>query len=111
MLETLNNGKPITDAVTHDIPGAIGMFEYFAGTTFHSYGQIHDFPDATALVHREPIGPVAQIIPWNVPLLMASFKMAPALAARSGEHTSELQSLMRISYSGVFLKKKNKKHN
>src|SRR3546814_3531342 len=99
MLETLNNGKPITDAVTHDIPGAIGMFEYFAGTTFHSYGQIHDFPDATALVHREPIGPVAQIIPWNVPLLMASFKMAPALAAgctvvlkpaevRSEEHTS-----------------------
>src|SRR3546814_14098823 len=57
------------------------MFEYFAGTTFHSYGQIHDYPDATALVHREPIGPVAQIIPWNVPLLMASFKMSPAPAA------------------------------
>src|SRR3546814_4850994 len=120
MLETLNNGKPITDAVTHDIPGAIGMFEYFAGTTFHSYGQIHDFPDATALVHREPIGPVAQIIPWNVPLLMASFKMAPALAAgctvvlkpaevafRSEEHTSELQSLMRTPYTGFRLTKKN----
>ena len=81
MMETLNNGKPITDSFTHDIPGSMGMFEYYAGTAFHSYGQIHDFPDATALVHREPIGVVAQIIPWNVPLLMAAFKLAPALAA------------------------------
>src|SRR3546814_19985431 len=80
MLETLNNGKPITDAVPHDIPGAIGMFEYFAGTTFHSYGQIHDFPDATSPVHREPIGPVAQTLPCTLPLLMASFKMTLAPA-------------------------------
>jgi aldehyde dehydrogenase len=81
MMETLNNGKPITDSFTHDIPGSMGMFEYYSSTAFHTYGQIHDFPDTTALVHREPIGVVAQIIPWNVPLLMAAFKLAPALAA------------------------------
>lgn len=81
MMETLNNGKPITDAFTHDIAGAIGQFEYFAGTAFHIHGQSSDFADATMIVHREPIGVVAQIIPWNVPLLMAAFKLAPALAA------------------------------
>lgn len=81
MMETLNNGKPITDAFTHDIAGAIGQFEYFAGAAFHIHGQSSDFADATMTVHREPIGVVAQIIPWNVPLLMAAFKLAPALAA------------------------------
>lgn len=81
MMETLNNGKPITDAYTHDIVGAIGQFEFFAGTAFHIHGQTLDYPDATVVVHREPIGVVAQIIPWNVPLLMAAFKLAPALAA------------------------------
>ena len=81
MLETLNNGKPIHDAYTHDIVGAIGQFEYFAGAAFHLHGDCADFADATAVVHREAIGVVAQIIPWNVPLLMAAFKLAPALAA------------------------------
>lgn len=81
MMEVLNNGKPITDAFTHDIAGAIGQFEYFAGTAFHIHGQTFDFADSTVIVHREPIGVVAQIIPWNVPLLMAAFKLAPALAA------------------------------
>lgn len=81
MMESLNNGKPITDAFTHDIVGAIGQFEYFAGTAFHIHGQTFDFADSTVLVHREPVGVIAQIIPWNVPLLMAAFKLAPALAA------------------------------
>lgn len=81
MFESLNNGKPITDAFTHDIVGAIGHFEYFAGSAFHIQGQVSDFADATMIVHREPIGVAVQIIPWNVPLLMAAFKLAPALAA------------------------------
>ncbi len=81
MMEALNNGKPISDAMTHDIPGAIGQFEYFAGAAFHIRGHVADFSDATVMVHREPIGVCAQIIPWNVPLLMAAFKLAPALAA------------------------------
>lgn len=81
MMESLNNGKPITDAFTHDIVGAIGLFEFYSGTAFHLHGQTMDFVDATVLVHRQAIGPVAAIIPWNVPLLMAAFKLAPALAA------------------------------
>ncbi|KRB78874.1 aldehyde dehydrogenase [Sphingomonas sp. Root710] len=81
MMETLNNGKPISDAFSHDIPGAAGQFDYFAGTAFHIYGQTLDFEDTTVIVHREAIGVVAQIIPWNVPMLMAAAKLAPALAA------------------------------
>jgi acyl-CoA reductase-like NAD-dependent aldehyde dehydrogenase len=81
MMESLNNGKTITEAFEHDITGAIGQFEYFAGTAFHIRGETADFADSTMLVHREPIGVVAQIIPWNVPLLMAALKLAPALAA------------------------------
>lgn len=69
MMESLNNGKTITEAFEHDITGAIGQFEYFAGTAFHLRGETADFADSTMLVHREPIGVVAQIIPWNVPLL------------------------------------------
>jgi len=81
MLETLNNGKPISEAYGHDVYAAIGQFEYFAGAAFHIDGALKDFKDSTLLLHREAIGPVAQIIPWNVALLMASLKLAPALAA------------------------------
>ncbi len=81
MMETLNNGKPINEAVHMDLVGAIGNFDYFAGTPFHLDGTVNDFENATVLVHREAIGPVAQIIPWNVALHMASMKLAPALAA------------------------------
>ena len=81
MMETLNNGKTITEAYTHDITGAIGLFEYYAGAAFQLRGELADFADSTMLIHREPIGVVAQIIPWNVPLLMAALKLAPALTA------------------------------
>lgn len=81
MMEALNNGKPITDAYTHDMVGVINQFEFFAGTPFHIHGEVMDFADATMLVHRQPIGVVASIIPWNVPMLMAACKLAPALAA------------------------------
>ncbi|KRB85473.1 aldehyde dehydrogenase [Sphingomonas sp. Root710] len=81
MMETLNNGKPISEAYAMDVNWAIAQFEYFAGTPWHIQGQTLDFDDATMIVHREPIGVVAQIIPWNVPLTMAAMKLAPALAA------------------------------
>jgi aldehyde dehydrogenase len=81
MLESLNNGKTINDAFYADVPQAINLFEYYAGAAFHLKGEVLDFADATVMVHREPIGVVAQIIPWNVPLLMAALKLAPALAA------------------------------
>ena len=81
MLETLNNGKPISEAYSHDVKGAIAQFDYFAGAAFHIAGSLKDFKDSTLLLHREAIGPVAQIIPWNVALQMAALKLAPALAA------------------------------
>ena len=81
MMEALNNGKPVAEAYRHDMSEAIALFNYYAGAAFHINGQVMDFADSTMIVHREPIGVVAQIIPWNVPLLMACFKLAPALAA------------------------------
>lgn len=80
MFETLNNGKPIGEALL-DVAGSIAQFEFFAGAPAFLRGELLDFPHASALVHREPIGVVAQIIPWNVPLQMAAAKLAPALAA------------------------------
>jgi acyl-CoA reductase-like NAD-dependent aldehyde dehydrogenase len=81
MLESLNNGKPVAEAMMGDVNWAIREFEYFSGLAFTVRGTTLDFPDSTLLVHREPIGVVAQIIPWNVPLTMAAMKLAPALAA------------------------------
>lgn len=81
MMETLNNGKPISEARRSDLPGTIARFELFAGAAFNLHGKTIDYPDAIGLVHREPYGVVAQIIPWNVPLLMLSGKIAPALIA------------------------------
>ncbi|MDX1872074.1 aldehyde dehydrogenase family protein [Mycolicibacterium sp. 120266] len=81
VLESLNNGKPVTEAYLHDVPSAIEQFEYFAGAAYHVKGDVADFCDTTVVTHRQAIGPVAQIIPWNVALLMASMKLAPALAA------------------------------
>lgn len=81
MMETLNNGKPISESYHMDINWAIGSFTYYAGAAWHIKGQTLDFEDATLLMHREAIGVVAQIIPWNVPLTMAAMKLAPALAA------------------------------
>lgn len=81
MMETLNNGKPIVESLHFDLPNAIGQFELFAGAAYHLKGTTHDFPDAIGIVHREPIGVCAQIIPWNVPLIMMAAKIAPAIAA------------------------------
>jgi aldehyde dehydrogenase len=81
MLETLNNGKPVREAFGHDLVGAIGLFEFYSGCALHIGGKSFDFVDTIAITHREPIGVVAQIIPWNVALLMAALKIAPALAA------------------------------
>ncbi|MBQ9053055.1 aldehyde dehydrogenase family protein [Rhodococcus sp. (in: high G+C Gram-positive bacteria)] len=81
LMEALNNGKTITEATGWDIPNAITQFELFAGAAYTLTGESRDYPDATGIVHREPLGVCAQIIPWNVPLLMFAAKIAPALAA------------------------------
>jgi aldehyde dehydrogenase len=81
LMETLNNGKTITESTYFDVPLAISQFELFAGAAFGLKGESRDYPDALQIVHREPLGVCAQIIPWNVPLVMMAAKIAPALAA------------------------------
>jgi betaine-aldehyde dehydrogenase len=80
-METLNNGKPLRESV-FDVNDAIACFRYFAGLATKPHGQSYEVSDPMqAVVVREPIGVCGQIIPWNYPLLMAAWKLAPALAA------------------------------
>ena len=83
-LETLNNGKPLLEARRVDLPQSIACFRYFAGWCGKVGGETIE-PDmnlnALAYTLREPIGVCGQIIPWNFPLQMATWKIAPALAA------------------------------
>ncbi len=80
--ETWDNGKPIRETMAADIPLAIDHFRYFAGCVRAQEGAISQIDDDTVGYHyHEPLGVVGQIIPWNFPLLMAAWKLAPALAA------------------------------
>jgi acyl-CoA reductase-like NAD-dependent aldehyde dehydrogenase len=80
-MESLNNGKTLAEAMFFDIPQSWGQFELFAGAAHQLHGETRDYPNAIGLVHREALGVIAQIIPWNVPLAMAAMKLAPAIAA------------------------------
>jgi aldehyde dehydrogenase len=80
--ETWDNGKPVRETLAADIPLAIDHFRYFAGVVRGQEGSISQIDDDTVAYHfHEPLGVVGQIIPWNFPLLMAIWKLAPALAA------------------------------
>ncbi|RDU67483.1 aldehyde dehydrogenase [Helicobacter didelphidarum] len=80
--ETWDNGKPIRETLNADIPLAADHFRYFAGCLRAQEGAISDIDSTTVAYHfHEPLGVVGQIIPWNFPLLMAAWKIAPALAA------------------------------
>ncbi len=80
--ETIDNGKPIRETRAADLPLAVDHFRYFAGCLRAQEGAISDIDATTVAYHfQEPIGVVGQIIPWNFPLLMAAWKLAPALAA------------------------------
>jgi aldehyde dehydrogenase len=82
LAETLDNGKPIRETRGADVPLAIDHFRYFAGCIRAEEGAISTIDnDAIAYHFKEPLGVVGQIIPWNFPLLMAAWKIAPALAA------------------------------
>jgi aldehyde dehydrogenase len=82
MVETLDNGKPIRETMAADIPLAIDHFRYFAGCVRAQEGSIAEIDHDTIAYHfHEPLGVVGQIIPWNFPILMAVWKLAPALAA------------------------------
>ncbi|MCB5183744.1 aldehyde dehydrogenase family protein [Methylobacillus gramineus] len=80
--ETIDNGKPIRETMAADIPLAIDHFRYFAGCIRAQEGGISEIDHETVAYHfHEPLGVVGQIIPWNFPILMAAWKLAPALAA------------------------------
>ncbi|MEI2747168.1 MAG: aldehyde dehydrogenase family protein [Ferruginibacter sp.] len=81
-VETIDNGKPIRETRAADLPLAIDHFRYFAGVLRSEEGSISEHDETTVSINlHEPIGVVGQIIPWNFPLLMAAWKIAPALAA------------------------------
>ena len=81
-VETIDNGKPIRETTAADIPLAIDHFRYFASCLRAQEGTLGEIDHDTVAYHfHEPLGVVGQIIPWNFPLLMACWKLAPALAA------------------------------
>ncbi|MBP6554936.1 MAG: aldehyde dehydrogenase family protein [Sphingobium sp.] len=82
LVETIDNGKPIRETTAADLPLAIDHFRYFASCLRAQEGSISEIDHDTIAYHfHEPLGVVGQIIPWNFPLLMAVWKLAPALAA------------------------------
>ncbi|UCF46190.1 MAG: aldehyde dehydrogenase family protein [Myxococcales bacterium] len=82
VIETWDNGKPIRETLAADLPLAIDHFRYFAGCIRAQEGSVAELDNDTVAYHfPEPLGVVGQIIPWNFPILMAVWKMAPALAA------------------------------
>src|ERR1700742_2249967 len=80
--ECWENGKPVRETLAADLPLAVDHFRYFAGAIRAQEGGISEIDSDTVAYHlHEPLGVVGQIIPWNFPLLMATWKLAPALAA------------------------------
>jgi aldehyde dehydrogenase len=80
--ETVDNGKPIRETLNADIPLAVDHFRYFAGVLRAQEGALSEIDANTIAYHfHEPLGVVGQIIPWNFPILMAAWKLAPALGA------------------------------
>jgi aldehyde dehydrogenase len=81
-VETYDNGKPIRETNLADLPLAVDHFRYFASCVRAQEGSLGEIDDDTVAYHyHEPLGVVGQIIPWNFPLLMAAWKLAPAIAA------------------------------
>ena len=80
--ETVDNGKPIRETLNADIPLAVDHFRYFAGCVRAQEGGLSDLDGDTVAYHfSEPLGVIGQIIPWNFPILMAAWKLAPAIGA------------------------------
>jgi len=80
--ETVDNGKPIRETLNADVPLSIDHFRYFAGCLRAQEGTLSEIDETTVAYHfHEPLGVVGQIIPWNFPLLMAAWKLAPAIGA------------------------------
>jgi acyl-CoA reductase-like NAD-dependent aldehyde dehydrogenase len=82
LIESSDTGHPIDDARGVDVPGARATFAYYAEALDKLYGEIAPTgPDALALISREPLGVIGAVVPWNYPLIITAWKLAPALAA------------------------------
>lgn len=82
LLETLDTGKPIRHSLRDDIPGAVRAIRWYAEAVDKVYGEVAPTGDSElALIVREPVGVIAAVVPWNFPLLLACWKLGPALAA------------------------------
>lgn len=82
LLESQDTGKPLALAQTMDIPRAVSNIRYFAGAILHTYSKAHDMaPNGYNITRMEPLGVVGVISPWNLPLYLLTWKIAPALAA------------------------------
>lgn len=104
LTDTIDNGKPLREA-RFDVHDAIACFRYYAGLATTPHGQTYDVADPMqAMVVREPIGVCGQIIPWNYPLLMAAWKLAPAIAAGNAVvfKPSEITPLSAIKLFEIF---------
>ena len=107
-LDSIDNGKPVAAARAGDVPIAVGVFRYYAGWATKITGQTNSLSwpgDWLAYSRREPIGVVAQIIPWNFPLVSAAWKLAPALATGNTVvlKTAEQTPLSALLLSRVIL--------
>src|SRR5678816_1093938 len=82
-LEARNTGKPYAAALADELPAIADVFRFFAGAARCMTGAIAGeyMPGLTSMIRRDPVGVVAQVAPWNYPLMMAAWKLAPALAA------------------------------
>ena len=82
LLESMDMGKPVNDALTIDVPGSAAIFRWYAEALDKIYGEIAPTgPGDLAMIDREPLGVVGAVVPWNFPLEMATWKLAPALGA------------------------------
>jgi len=103
-IDTLNNGKPLRES-EYDVIDAANCFRYYAGLATKPHGQTFDVPASSqSFTVREPIGVCGQIVPWNYPLLMSVWKLAPALAAGNVcvLKPSELTPLSAIRLAAIF---------
>lgn len=106
-MESADTGKPITTARTIDIPRAVANFRFFAGAVRHGAQACHPMADALNYTNRKPLGVVALITPWNLPLYLLSWKVAPALAtgnaivAKPSEFTPQTASALAEAFHAV----------
>lgn len=101
LLETLDMGKPIRDARSIDIPLSVRCVQYYAEAIDKLYDQVGPSgPDAMSLILREPLGVIGVVVPWNFPLMMAVWKLAPALATGN---SVVLKPAEQSSLTAIFL--------